>query len=83
MTCEDFITIRLSIPAAKAMMIYGVQLGNMNERCEPEVSEGLISMAKDIWRELTLQGKIDELNQSIAEEHFPGATGIIFKPNGA
>lgn len=82
MPCEG-ITIRISIPAAKAMMIYGIQLGEMNEKCEPEVSEGLNRMAQNIWRELTLQGKIDELNQFIAEKYFPGATGIVFKPNDA
>lgn len=77
---KETLTIELTLPAATALLIYGVQLAEMNKKCEPVVSEGLNQMSHDIWKELTLRGDpgIVNFNKYVMKKHFPGATGIDF-----
>ena len=62
------ITVKIPVTAAKALMIYGIQLSKMNEKCEPEVSRGLEEATHNIWYALTKAGEINKLNNWVASE---------------
>lgn len=68
MSTPPDIVVKISVPAAKALVVYGVQLAELNKQRHPEVSEGLDELAGNLWAALTQAGEIDKFNEWMVVE---------------